>query len=260
MDQDLLDILIHYNIDTTFPFSKKSDEYLMFQFYLGEINRKNNLCTKHFYHIVSSNCFFANISNFFEDNFDSTITYRLLNFYKVTQVEPFVNPGVIYDFNKSKGKIEIDEILLDEMDNTLNVITAIHEYTHALLFDEYQVLSNFYYNELLSIFMEKVAAIYYEKKECDSSLLYCINESRLFDIKESLNLGESKKRIALYLLSDIYATHLFDIYRKDCSFVIKDINGLLNGNGTLQDLLDDYKINMKNDETVKTYQKVLNKY
>lgn len=136
------------------------------------------------------------------------------------------------------------------------MLIGSHEYIHALLFEHYQVISNLYYNELLSMLFEKWAAQYFEKKHLDSKLQTGAMKERITNLQNAYLFDN---RMEEYLLSDIYATALFDLDKEKQAPLKQDINTILKGQDTLKNLLTDYHISLENEKTISSYYKVLKK-
>ena len=129
----------------------------------------------------------------------------------------------------------------------------VHEMYHALLERNKGTVGNYFHDEMLSIFMEKVAALdldaseeLLEKKILERLLSMkrsIINKTRLDFLDENhLNNFTAQK----YIISTLCATDLFNTYKKGSNKLKKEIDGEINkvlvGNGTIEDVMDRYEV------------------
>ncbi len=140
---------------------------------------------------------------------------------------------------------------------------------------EDKILSNIHYLHLPGITMEKIISKEAEK-EFKQSIFQPMESIRLNHLKlilQNLDEVESypkeiKNHILMqsalnyqqhqtfsYVISDIYATSLFEKYLEDNKQFLEIFNKFINGEYPLNILLDYYNISLKNQATVNTYQK-----
>ena len=128
----------------------------------------------------------------------------------------------------------------------LSVVTHLHEVTHALLERNKGTVTDYYKSEMLSILMEKIAALEIDQT---SVLLSKQNIFRYESLKESLNKtldNDSHK----YLLSTLLAEELFDKYENGTEaykhHILAQISKVLSGELSLEDMLNNEGIILDN--------------
>lgn len=137
-------------------------------------------------------------------------------------------------------------IELQNENTELSFKTLVHEYTHALVNRHKGIIENYAHNELLSIFMELVAA--YEKEE-NPMLIECAITERLEDIRDAMLLekyeslqGFIADTKSIYIDSALYAMDLFEMYKsatnKGKKAILNEIKKTLAGDRTLEDTLE----------------------
>ncbi len=192
--------------------------------------------------------------------------------------------------NKQILSSEYDTVI--EKDRTTNKLVSIlimgynfytiipslaHEYTHDKIDLETTIettyfLGNIHYNELASILMEQIVA-----KEAEEILelpiSYAMNNTRINHIKtiveilrnlETVPINDPRFKLILeyqqhqtytYLLSDIYATAIFEKYTQDKEQISYYTKQLLNHQTTIDTILTDLNISLKERDVINTYQK-----
>lgn len=164
----------------------------------------------------------------------------------------------IYDLNS--------EVLLSmKIDNSFVSIAAIiHELTHLI-----QAINKNNptkrYNEILSIFSEFVILDYLSSKFdnpdiFDNHLINrIINRMSYRVYSNQLLHNESKLLENIYLscytyfIGMIYAIRLFTLYKNGDLTILSNFNNVLNGNITIDKLLEKYCINMSNQDTINSF-------
>lgn len=128
----------------------------------------------------------------------------------------------------------------------LSVVTHLHEVTHALLERNKGSVTDYYKSEMLSILMEKIAALEIDQT---SVLLSKQNIFRYENLKESLNKNaddDSHK----YLLSTLLAEVLFDKYENGTEaykhHLLAQISNVLSGKLILEKMLENEGIILDN--------------
>lgn len=139
--------------------------------------------------------------------------------------------------------------------NLLNVGTYAHELTHALLDRHKGVVENYYNDELLSIFMEKLFVDALDTSK-NKRVLKISEIRRLENLKIAFNElenseGESYYSHLKYIQSTLYAGILFDKYsrasKEEKDKMIKLIGEILNGRRKVNDLLQEEQIDLSED-------------
>ena len=255
-DEELLLLKEYYQLDSTFPFKRNSRGYRNFYMLLEELY---NIEEKYddTYTNYSSKHYFSLLDQFFQTMLDPSLYETLPIYYQKTTIKPDCESEVVISLDHEKRKANVEEIVLEGNDNSLHLLIGVHEYIHALLFEHYQVIGNLYYSELLSMVFEKLASHHFEKKKLDPNLYMRSLKERLINLQDSylFDCGMEK-----YLLSDIYATALFDLYQEHPEPLKKDINTILKGHDTLENFLTDYKVSLENKMTTSSNHKVLKKF
>ncbi|MBR3198725.1 MAG: hypothetical protein IKG27_01775 [Bacilli bacterium] len=134
---------------------------------------------------------------------------------------------------------------LKNQNDELSFKTLVHEYTHALVDRHKGIIENYAYSELLSIFMELVAA--YEK-ETDGRLIELAMIERLEWIRKDMLIANYNKITgyipdikSVYIDSTIYAMDLFEMYEKSSTngkkAILNEIKKTLAGERTLEETL-----------------------
>lgn len=128
----------------------------------------------------------------------------------------------------------------------LGIVTHLHEVTHALLERNKGSVIDYYKSELLSILMEKIAALEIDQT---SVLLSKQNIYRYENLKSCIN-GKQDDDSHKYLLSTLLAEVLFDKYESGTDaykhHILAQINAVLSGRITLETMLDSEGIVLDN--------------
>lgn len=260
LDDVLITLADLYNLNTTFFPLQNDEEYENFLVIIDELLEVSDNYHNPSYHRIHSKRFIPYLIQFFNTILGSNYNDKLENYSQLHHINPEIASGVYYELDHIQNKAVPENIFLHGNRHTSDLIEAIHEYTHAFLFEHYEVLGNIYNTELLSIFMEKIGAIYFEQKGLERNFLNRINWERIYDIKEAYCNFRDLGRSNMYLLSDIYATALFEQYKENSKTVVQDVIHVLDGKDNIPNLLQDYKISLANDQTIQTYQKTLRQY
>lgn len=165
-----------------------------------------------------------------------------------------------------KTPIFVETIFLGNKYDKLSIGTYIHEITHALIDRHKGVVENYYNDELLSIFMEKVAIDHIDTSS-DKFLVKCSETYRLANVKESLkeidtykNESEENKECLKYIQSSLYAGVLFDRYSKAESNkkreMLEQVKTILNGKSKLSDFIEEQQLSIEDDEVFAYIDKV----
>ena len=128
----------------------------------------------------------------------------------------------------------------------LGIITHLHEVTRTLLERNKGSVKDYYKAELLSILIEKIAALEIDRT---SILLSKQNIYRYENLKQCIEKTDDDSH--KYLLSTLLAEVLFDKYEKGNetykNHVLAQINQILEGNLVLEDFLISEGITLDND-------------
>lgn len=178
----------------------------------------------------------------------------------------------------SKDKFITTDIQVSKKLTKIEVPFVAHEYIHVLLGKfqtllHRQVLNNFHYDELLSIIVEYITS--YELDQIDNEhLLDKDNLIRLNHNKSNIMEYNAAQRLKLvekfdeetkqdekylnhilyqYLICDIYASRILDIYKDDKKDVIRSIIAILEGESSIEELKKRYNISLSDMTTRDTY-------
>lgn len=166
---------------------------------------------------------------------------------------------------KENVKIPYSEVLLGDNLTDLSIATYVHELGHILTESIPGYATDFYNKEVISIFLEKLAAL-----ELDSTgTLLKISERMRFahlyqmikSLKKQSTLGfEQSLANSVYVNSTLLATCLFDKYQngtlEEQKDIISSIQQVFDGQITVEDLLTAQGITLdqsKNPELIKKH-------
>ncbi len=171
---------------------------------------------------------------------------------------------------------------------SIQVLSTSHEYTHCLL-SEYStnlynsVLNNVHYNELLPIIVEYIVCYELSKilKEEDLENKHHIvrishDKDQAAERKEALLLDSKIRQVKSpdvemikayiayqehnsfgYILSDIYAIHLLEIYKENHEFIISIIKAIIAGEKSINDLINYFNLSLGNIDIIKRYNQTI---
>lgn len=165
-----------------------------------------------------------------------------------------------------KAPVYMENIYLGDRYDKLSVGTYTHEITHVLLDRHKSVVGNYYNDEFLSIFMEKVAVDQVDKSP-EKFLVKCSEVHRLADVKKLLGEldtykeGSADYKDALkYIQSSLYAGILFDRYSKaneeQKQIILEQIKSVLNGKTKLNDFMKNQQLSLEGEEVFEYIDKV----
>ncbi len=202
-----------------------------------------------------------------ENKIDEIITYikNKMELKKVTDVPVFTNINAprngctcidwIYDNNDisyyQKIPIILNAISLQGPSDDFSKGIYVHEMYHALTQRNKGFTKNYLYTETLPIFMEQVTVL-----DIDESLIPAALLKRIISIKKNVieltynSFNEDNIQNITspqnYILSCLLAINLFNIYlhssNKGKNEINSEINKILMGNKTLEEVLDKYEI------------------
>lgn len=178
----------------------------------------------------------------------------------------------------SKDKFITTDIQISRRLTKIEVPFVAHEYIHVLLGKfqtllHRQVLNNYHYDELLSIIIEYITSYELDNIKfehiLDKNNLVRLNHNRnnVTDYNEVQKLklveefDEETKQdedflnhiLYQYLICDIYATRLLDIYKGNKKDVIESIVSILDGKSSIEELKKRYNLNLGDMTTRDTY-------
>ena len=165
-----------------------------------------------------------------------------------------------------KTPVFMENILLGDKYDGLSVGTYVHEVTHGLLDRHKGVVENYYNNEMLSIFMEKVAVDFIDNSS-DKMLLKCYEVFRLADVKRKLSELATCKEGSVdylenmgYIQSSLYAGVLFDRYSKsntqEKAKILAQVRSVLNGKIKLSNFIRNQQLSLEGEEVFDYIDKV----
>lgn len=146
------------------------------------------------------------------------------------------------------------EINLSDKGNKTAVLSYIHEIMHTQLESNKGIIKKYYHSELLSIFLEKVAAF---QKDPSGKLFVYNNLIRYMDILQCLYYlcedeisFEDSINYSTYIVSSLKAEKLFDIYLKGNDvtkeLIMDKIQLVMDGVLNLENMLSELEINLEN--------------
>lgn len=162
--------------------------------------------------------------------------------------------------------VYMESISLGDRYDKLSIGTYTHEITHILIDRHKGVVENYYNDEFLSIFMEKVAVDQIDNTP-NKFLVKCSEIYRLAHVKKLLNdlenckegTSEYKDKLK-YIQSSLYAGILFDRYSQgdepQKQAILEQIKAILNGKAKLNDFIKNQQLSLDNEEVFKYLDKV----
>lgn len=173
---------------------------------------------------------------------------------------------------------------------TIQVPSTGHEYTHALQSrfkgDKFnETFTNIHYNELLSILVEYILTYELSKMLDDQNIVSSHEVIRInHDHEQAKELTDSRAlnvqlnrakmpansfyrnyityqehNAFTYIIGDIYAVHLLELYKGDSQSINNLIRAALNGEKTLLELIKHFDLSLRNAETLDLYQKQIDR-
>ena len=162
--------------------------------------------------------------------------------------------------------IYMESIYLGDKYDKLSIGTYMHEITHALLDRHKGVVENYYNDEFLSIFMEKVSVDQIDTSS-NNFLVKCSEVYRLANVKKLLGKVDMYKESSpnykdslKYIQSSLYAGILFDRYSKATDVqkkaVLDQIKLVLNGKIKLNDFIKNQQLTIEGEEVFEYIDKI----
>lgn len=162
--------------------------------------------------------------------------------------------------------IYMESIYLGDKYDKLSIGTYMHEITHALLDRHKGVVENYYNDEFLSIFMEKVSVDQIDTSS-NNFLVKCSEVYRLANVKKLLGKVDMYKESSpnykdslKYIQSSLYAGILFDKYSKATDVqkkaVLDQIKLVLNGKIKLNDFIKNQQLTIEGEEVFEYIDKI----
>ena len=162
--------------------------------------------------------------------------------------------------------IYMESIYLGDKYDKLSIGTYMHEITHALLDRHKGVVENYYNDEFLSIFMEKVSVDQIDTSS-NNFLVKCSEVYRLANVKKLLGKVDMYKESSpnykdslKYIQSSLYAGILFDKYSKATDVqkkaVLDQIKLVLNGKIKLHDFIKNQQLTIEGEEVFEYIDKI----
>lgn len=162
--------------------------------------------------------------------------------------------------------IYMESIYLGDKYDKLSIGTYMHEITHALLDRHKGIVENYYNDEFLSIFMEKVSVDQIDTSS-NNFLVKCSEVYRLANVKKLLGKVDMYKESSpnykdslKYIQSSLYAGILFDRYSKATDVqkkaVLDQIKLVLNGKIKLNDFIKNQQLTIEGEEVFEYIDKI----
>lgn len=196
-------------------------------------------------------------------------------------LEPIENPlDAILEEKYNREQLIGKKIHISDKLSTIEIIALAHEIIHALLAkynaQHYNAhLNNLNYKELLSIVVEYIVCYELGKNiEDDLSVKQRVN--RLWVCQQNLQESENIKTILpfippilqphyqvykdyimhngyKYIIGDVYARRLLDMYKDDPATLLKLVSGIINGDQQVKDLIKYYRLSLTDKPTIYGY-------
>lgn len=222
--------------------------------------------------------------------FDNQYAEQIEEYNGIIELHPISNPfDAALQTTIEWGTPQIKKIHISKELASIQVVATAHEYIHALLakystFLYNQVLSNYHYNELLSLLIEYITV--YElsnlfkgerledkhniiRLHTDRSHILASEENKAFEpIVKARNypvpyqlykkcLDHAEHIDFGYITSDVYATRLFELYKDDPKTLLSIYKAIIDGEKSINDLLKYYGIALNDKNTVNSFYKRL---
>ncbi len=188
---------------------------------------------------------------------------------------PMFDAATEFSYDLAKKTITPKKIKIYKKDISYNALTLIHENTHILFNRKVTPGFHYHYNELLPILMELIATTQLK----DPTLPENYIKTRLYFLQQQLKeynqgilLQKQLKtefpdiRLVLdytinnsysYAISAFFAFHLFEQYKENPEAIKQAIIACINHQQTIEELLKQRHVTLKNHETIKAIEKVL---
>ena len=196
-------------------------------------------------------------------------------------LDPIDNPlDAILEENYKNDQLIGKKIHISDKLSTIEIIALAHEIIHSLL-SKYNGqyynahLNNLNYKELLSIVVEYIVCYELGKNiEDDLSVKQRVN--RIWVCQQNLQESENMKTILpiippilqphyqvykdyimhngyKYIIGDVYARRLLDMYKDDPATLLKLMSGIINGDKQVKELIKYYRLSLTDKQTVYGY-------
>lgn len=276
-----------FNIDTRFleyEFSRSLKNYNNITKRLKTLNLPNPNTFK--YSKLSLPELKELISTILNKVFSSSYDQEIEQYHSILKLHNISNPfdaALETTYNGDIVSIHISREL-----SSIEVVATAHEYIHALLakhstYRYNDVLTNIHYKELLSLLIEYISVYELSQLLKNEQLPEKHNIIRLHTDKEHAITNEENKKLLYslrkpkepiskslqscldyidhtdfgYIVSDIYATRLFEIYQDDPKTLLSIYKSILDGEKSINDLLKYYGISLRDNNTTQSFYKRL---
>lgn len=196
-------------------------------------------------------------------------------------LDPLPNPfDATLEENYNGDKLLGHKIHLSDKLASIEIVATAHEIVHALLSKYYGPtynphLNNIHYKELLSIIVEYIVCYELSKTLHDDlstkqriNRLY-LNNNNIKELEQMIiNLRMTPPILLptykLYteyvehtgfgnVISDVYGRRLLDLYKDDPSTLLKLVQGTIDGNKQIKDLIKFYRLSLTDKPTIYGY-------
>lgn len=196
-------------------------------------------------------------------------------------LDPLPNPfDAVLEENYNGDKLLGHKIHLSDKLASIEIVATAHEIVHALLSKYYgptynSHLNNIHYKELLSIIVEYIVCYELSKTLHDDlstkqriNRLY-LNNNNIKELEQMIiNLRVTPPILLptykLYteyiehtgfgnVISDVYGRRLLDLYKDDPSTLLKLVQGTIDGNKQIKDLIKFYRLSLTDKPTIYGY-------
>ncbi len=195
---------------------------------------------------------------------------------------PIFDAATEFSYDLEKKTITPIKIKIYKKDISYNALALIHENTHVLFNRQVQTGFHYHYNELLPILMELIATTQLETTMNDPALLENYLKIRLHTLQEfvmkfSQGIVQKKQLKTIlpdiqlvldytihnsysYIISFVFAYHLFEQYKENPESIRQTIIKCITHQESIENILKQRQVTLKNPETVKATEKILKIY
>lgn len=211
--------------------------------------------------------------------FNNKYSSEINNYCNIIRKYNVENPfDATLEESYSEESLVPKKIFVSNLLSSIEIVSTSHEFIHALL-SKYSLsnydahLCNIHYKELLSIIIEYIVCyeISNSFKEDDLELKHKIirldhNQQQISERNDAIQLAHQLRdeRLKLYseyvnhnsygyIISDIYANRLLDLYKEDPKTLIDIIANIIDGDKNIKDLIQYYNLSLTDKPTIYGY-------
>ena len=211
--------------------------------------------------------------------FDNKYSSEINNYCNIIRKYNVENPfDATLEESYAEDSLVPKKIFVSNLLSSIEIVSTSHEFIHALL-SKYSLsnynahLSNIHYKELLSIIIEYIVCyeISNSFKEDELEIKHKIirldhNQQQVSERNDAMRIAHQlhDERFKLYseyvnhnsygyIVSDIYANRLLDLYKEDPKTLIDIIANIIDGDKTIKDLIQYYNLSLTDKPTIYGY-------